>query len=78
VRTYRVHFHPQALEEHPELGEQLGNKAGLDLTGYRKLYADQKRVRLVYRWNDGDVIVFVVAIGKREDLGVYRSASNRT
>ena len=65
------------LETSPLLGEHLGNKAGLDLTGYYKLYAAKKSVRIVYRIIAEEVIVEVVAIGKREDLAVYESALKR-
>jgi mRNA interferase RelE/StbE len=36
------------LEKNPAYGDALGNKAGIDLGGYFKLYADRKRVRIVY------------------------------
>lgn len=62
------------LETSPLLGEHLGNKAGLDLTGYYKLYAAKKGIRIVYRIIEQEVIVEVVAIGKREDLAVYRTS----
>lgn len=65
------------LETSPHLGEHLGRKAGLNLTGYYKLYAAKKSIRIVYRIVELDVIVEVVAIGKREDLGVYREAIRR-
>ena len=61
------------LETSPLLGEHLGNKAGLNLTGYDKLYASKKSVRIVYRVIAEEVIVEAVAIGKREDLAVYQS-----
>ena len=65
------------LETAPLLGEHLGNKAGLDLTGYYKLYAAKKAVRIVYRMIEQQVIVEVVAIGKREDLTVYQTTLKR-
>jgi mRNA interferase RelE/StbE len=65
------------LETAPLLGEHLGNRGGLDLTGYYKLYAARKAIRIVYRIVEMDVIVEVVAIGKREDLEVYREAVRR-
>ena len=61
----------------PELGEHLGRKAGLDLTGYYKLYAARKAIRIIYRIVELEVIVEVVAIGKREDMAVYREAVRR-
>ncbi|HEU5406692.1 MAG TPA: type II toxin-antitoxin system RelE/ParE family toxin [Nitrospira sp.] len=66
------------LETSPLLGEHLGNKAGLDLTGYYKLYAAKKGIRIVYRISEQEVIVEVVAIGKREELAVYRTSRKRT
>ena len=65
------------LENSPHLGEHLGRKAGLNLTGYYKLYVAKKSIRIVYRIVELEVIVEVVAIGKREDLEVYREAIRR-
>lgn len=50
------------LETSPLLGEHLGNKAGLDLTGYYKLYAAKKSIRIVYRIIELKVVVEVVTI----------------
>jgi len=33
------------LEKAPQIGKHLGNKIGMDLTGYYKLYADGNRLR---------------------------------
>ncbi len=65
------------LETSPLLGEHLGNKAGLDLTGYYRLYAAKKDIRIVYRIIEQEVIVEIVAIGKREELAVYRTSRKR-
>ena len=65
------------LETSPLLGEHLGNKTGLDLTGYYKLYAAKKGIRIVYRIIEQEVIVEIVAIGKREELAVYRTSQKR-
>ncbi len=67
----------EKLETSPRLGEYLGNRAGLDLTGYYKLYAAKKSIRIVYRIIDQEVLVEVVAIGRREDLAVYQEALKR-
>lgn len=65
------------LETFPHLGEHLGKRGDLDLTGYYKLYAARKSIRIVYRIIEAEVIVEVVAIGKREELAVYREAVRR-
>ena len=65
------------LEKSPQLGILLGNKSGYDLTGYRKMYADKKKLRIVYRIVDDVIEVEVIAIGKRDDMDVYAKASER-
>ena len=61
----------------PELGQRLGKRSGYDLSGYRKMYADQKKIRIVYTIVEDQIIVEVVAIGKRDDMEVYKKASER-
>ncbi|MFZ2634381.1 MAG: hypothetical protein WA081_19195 [Desulfosalsimonadaceae bacterium] len=63
------------LEQNPDHGEPLGNKAGINLDGYFKLYADKKRIRIVY--GVVDRAIQVIAIDKREDMEVYRIALRR-
>ncbi|HLP46841.1 MAG TPA: type II toxin-antitoxin system mRNA interferase toxin, RelE/StbE family [Candidatus Kapabacteria bacterium] len=65
------------LQDNPILGEKLGNKAGYDLTGYRKMYAYKKKIRIVYRIHEGKLLIFIIAVGKREDLSVYQKAFER-
>ncbi|CAA6815736.1 MAG: Unknown protein [uncultured Sulfurovum sp.] len=65
------------LEKSPQLGILLGNKSGYDLTGYRKMYADKKKLRIVYRIIDDVIEVEVIAIGKRDDMDVYEKANER-
>jgi len=65
------------LSTSPQLGVLLGNKAGYNLQGYRKMYADKKRLRIVYRIIDDVIEVEVIAIGKRDDMDVYAKASER-
>ena len=36
------------LEQNPKYGDPLGNKASINLEGYFKLYADKKRIRIIY------------------------------
>lgn len=65
------------LQTSPELGQLLGNKAGYDLSGLRKMYVDKKKVCIVYRIIDEEIVVEVVAVGKRDDMDVYRKAGER-
>jgi mRNA interferase RelE/StbE len=63
------------LEQNPKYGDPLGNKASINLEGYFKLYADKKRIRIIYE--EIDHIIKIIAIDKREDMEVYRIALKR-
>ncbi len=65
------------IAQNPIIGDILGNKANNALSGYRKVYVDNKRVRIVYTIIDEKIEVFIIAIGKRDDMEVYRKASDR-
>lgn len=69
----------EKLRENPEAGEPLQNRFGMDLRGYRKLYADGKNVRIVYRVGADRVIriVYVLTVGKRKEMEVYKEALRR-
>ncbi len=61
----------------PELGKLLGNRAGYNLSGCRKMYADRKRIRIVYAILNDKIVIEIIAIGKRDDLEVYKDAAER-
>lgn len=65
------------IRQSPELGVELGNKNGLNLTGLRKMYVAKKQIRIVYEIIDTTVLIKVLAIGKRENMEVYRQAQQR-
>ena len=65
------------LAHSPELGKILGNKSGLNLAGLRKVYVAKKQVRIVYEIIDDMLVVKVIAIGKREEMQVYKEAEKR-
>jgi len=65
------------LEQSPQLGKPLGNKRGVDLTGYFKVYAVKKSIRIIYRIIEDRVVVDVVGIGKRADFEVYAEVVRR-
>lgn len=67
-----------ALSENPFLGLHMGNKMGMDLVGFYKLYFHKKRYRIVYR-NVGDNIevIEIVGIGKRDKEEIYRLVAKR-
>jgi mRNA interferase RelE/StbE len=67
-----------ALQDNPFLGNPLGNKFGLDLTGYYKLYAAKKAYRIVYRLIGEKIeVVEIIGIGKREKEEIYRLVVKR-
>ena len=65
------------LANSPQLGDLLGNKSGMDLSGCRKMYVDHKRVRIVYRIIEEIIVVEVIAIAARDEMAVYREAAQR-
>ena len=65
------------IAQNPEIGDKLGNRANLNLTGLRKVYVDNKKVRIVYDVMEKKIKIFVIAVGKRADMEVYKKASNR-
>ncbi len=60
-------------------GKPLGNKHGMDLTGYYKVFFDEAKYRIVYTYNSKNEveIIEIVAVGKRNNFEVYRNAYNR-
>ena len=65
------------IAQNPIIGDTLGNKADNNLSGFRKVYVDSKRVRIVYKIINEKIEVFIVAVGKRDDMEVYKKASER-
>lgn len=65
------------LEENPHLGKELGNKADLDLSGLYAMYVFKKKYRIVYSIEKQKIKVYIIAIGKRDDISVYKKASGR-
>jgi len=61
----------------PELGQDLGNKNNLDLTGLKKMYFDNKRYRIVYEVIEHELVIYLIAIGKRDKMEVYEKAGER-
>ena len=65
------------LSMSPELGVLLGNKNNMNLTGLRKLYVAKKQIRIVYEVTDWMLVIHIIAIGKRENMQVYKEALKR-
>ena len=61
----------------PEMGKDLGNKNNLILAGLKKVYFDNKRYRIVYEIKANEILIHIIAIGKRDDMKVYKQAHVR-
>lgn len=68
-----------ALETNPFLGERLGNRFNIDLSGFYKIYAAKKTYRIVYRLLSPDrlEIIEIWGIGKRDKEEIYRLIGHR-
>ena len=67
------------LEKNPFIGELLGNKNDIDLSGFYKIYVKNKIYRIVYRLLPLDKIeiVEIWGIGKRDKLEIYKTIGKR-
>jgi mRNA interferase RelE/StbE len=66
------------LKENPFLGEALGNKNNIDLTGYYKIYVAKKSYRIVYRIVKNEIeIIEIWGIGKRDKMEIYKKVGKR-
>lgn len=65
------------LTERPELGEPLGKRMGIDLSGYRKMYFGKKGYRIVYEIQRQRLLILIIGIGKRERAEIYRVVAQR-
>ncbi len=69
----------EELQRNPFLGEKLGHKFNIDLSGFYKIYAHGKKFRIVYRIIAlGKIeLVEIWGIGKREKEEIYRTVAKR-
>ena len=66
------------LKDDPFLGEALGNKNNIDLTGFYKIYIAKKSYRIVYRIVKEKIeIVEIWGIGKRNKMEIYKIVGKR-
>ena len=66
------------LKENPLLGEALGNKNNIDLTGFYKIYIAKKAYRVIYRIiKNGIEIIEIWGIGKRDKAEIYKIIGKR-
>ena len=65
------------LAQRPELGEPLGKRFGIDLTGYRRTYFGKKAYRIVYEIQARRLLVLIIGIGRREREEIYREVAER-
>ena len=67
------------LKANPFAGDELGNKDNVNLTGFYKLYACNRNIRIVYRLISPEKveIVGIWGIGKRERLKIYKTVGER-
>jgi len=69
----------EELAENPFLGEKLGHKFNIDLTGFLKIYIHGKKYRIVYRLISPEKveIIEIWGIGKREKEEIYKLIGKR-
>ena len=66
------------LKKNPYLGEELGNRNNINLTGYYKIYIYKKKYRIVYRIVENEIeIIEIWGIGKRDKMKIYKDVKKR-
>jgi mRNA interferase RelE/StbE len=65
------------IQESPKLGLPLGNKNNMDLSGFKKVYVAKKKIRIVYEIKEDILCIYTIAVGKRDDMEVYKKALDR-
>jgi mRNA interferase RelE/StbE len=66
------------LKDDAYIGEELGNKNNINLTGYYKIYVAKKKYRIVYRIVKNEVeIIEIWGIGKRDKMEIYKNVEKR-
>ncbi|MDR2717780.1 MAG: type II toxin-antitoxin system RelE/ParE family toxin [Treponema sp.] len=66
------------LKDDAYIGEELGNKNNIDLTGYYKIYVAKKKYRIVYRIVKNEIeIIEIWGIGKRDKMEIYKDVGKR-
>jgi len=61
----------------PEIGIKLGNKNNLNLTDFKKVYFNNKKHRIVYEIIEDKIMIYIVAVGKREEMDVYKKVNSQ-
>jgi len=67
------------IDRNPFAGQEPGNRIGMNLTGYRKLYFHQKKYRIVWQvLADGKgLISHIWGVGPRDKAQIYRLVMER-
>jgi mRNA interferase RelE/StbE len=66
------------LKDDAYIGEELGNKNNIDLTGYYKIYVAKKKYRIIYRIVKDEIeIIEIWGIGKRDKFEIYEDVGKR-
>jgi mRNA interferase RelE/StbE len=66
------------LSNNPYLGEPLGSKYGIALTGFYKLYVAKKKYCIVYRLIGEHIeVIEIVGIGKRDKEEIHKLVAKR-
>ena len=61
----------------PEIWKNLWNINNINLSWYKKVYFNSKKMRIVYKVENNELIIYVISIWKRENMKVYKDALKR-
>lgn len=67
----------ELIAQNPEIWKDLWNKLWFDLSWLKKMYVDNKKIRIVYKVTHYEIKVLIISIWKRENEKVYKEAFKR-
>ncbi len=79
---YEIKYHPLVEKDLKQLNNSIRIEVfkkikKIGQSPLKKMYVAKKQIRIVYEIIDNIVVVMVLAIGKREDMEVYKQAEQR-
>lgn len=58
----------------PELWKDLWNVNNINLSWFKKIYFNAKKIRIVYKQEKKELIIYIISVWKRNNMDVYKSA----
>ena len=77
--SFLLIFHKKLKQilQNPEIWKDLWNVSNLNLSWFKKVYFARKKMRIVYKIERDELIIYIISVWKRENKEVYKNAFRR-